>query len=565
MHNIAPVDTSAETSAESTSGIHTVQIALTIAAVVCGLIALAALATIIGSWVWIACAAAAIAVGLGFGPDRRGVLVLALIPATLLTNSALVPHGGRYVPAVTVIGALFVASRADLPQVIARARSLSPLLRWLLVAYIAWMAVTTLTSIQRGTSATYVIGSAVTLGLAFLLVPSLRNRSRLVEQILATVSITGVVIVLSGVVLWLLGSFTLYGGHVGLYFITEATLFGHPTGLLSFQDYGPFVGPETTPLGIGLAGSVYLAAHASGRARLLWIGAAAVILLGLLTTYSREGWLIVLIICGALAVFSRGTSPVKRPAVAVAVVMLIVFAGGITSVIGVLGRVDLTTAWYGPSAASVLLNPNPAQRGQSQSPGSTNPSGPVQQRTLSQPCVAEPSSGAAAGSTVQLKGSSSLLARLCLWETGLKAIADRPLFGFGPGTGTQAIIPFFEGLGASSAGATTHQTYLRIGVEMGVPGMLIYIALSGVAVWLAFVCLRSRRDRPENILAASVLAISVAELTDTLLFGGLSFPGFWLAMSVGLLATPSALAQEVRTTEPVLIGRPAPASPGMVS
>ena len=57
---------------------------------------------------------------------------------------------------------------------------------------------------------------------------------------------------------------------------------------------------------------------------------------------------------------------------------------------------------------------------------------------------------------------------------------------------------------------------------------------------MAIGCLRARQDRAQNILAASILAISVAELTDTLLFGGLSFPGFWLAMCVGLLAVRPA-------------------------
>lgn len=139
---------------------------------------------------------------------------------------------------------------------------------------------------------------------------------------------------------------------------------------------------------------------------------------------------------------------------------------------------------------------------------------------------------------MELKGSSSLLARLCLWETALRAIAHRPLTGFGPGTGADAIIPYFYGKSAGLSGASTHDTYLRVGVEMGLPGLLVYLALSSLAAWMAFGWLRAGVLRPEVVLAAGVLAITVAELTDALLFGGLSFPGFWLAMSVGLLARP---------------------------
>src|SRR5207245_2251803 len=253
--------------------------------------------------------------------------------------------------------ALLIASRAEWPGLVSRIRALPPALLWLLLAYVAWMGVTTLSSTQRGTSATYVFGSAVTLGVAFLVIPSLANRWDLVRQIVATVFV------------------------------------------------------------------------------------------GVLSTFSCEGWLIVLIVCGALAVFGRRGSPMARPMIAVALVMLVVFAAGITNVIGVNGRLDLTAAWYGPNASSVLLNPNPGNRGEAQTQGSTSPGGGTpSQRSLSQPCVAVEASGTSSGTSVQLKGTSSLFARLCLWEAAARAIAHRPLFGFGPGTGTQAIVPYFNGL-----------------------------------------------------------------------------------------------------------------------
>ena len=137
---------------------------------------------------------------------------------------------------------------------------------------------------------------------------------------------------------------------------------------------------------------------------------------------------------------------------------------------------------------------------------------------------------------MELKGSSSLLARLCLRETAVRAIAYRPLVGFGPGTGADAIVPYFYGKTAGVSGASSHDTYLRVGVEMGVPGLIVYLVLSGLAAWYAMRWLQAGPQRAEAVLAAGVLAITVAELTDALLFGGLSFPGFWLAMSVGILA-----------------------------
>jgi len=533
---------------------------LAMAGVVVVLLALAALGYPLGANKGMVVTAAVGAVaGLFVKPEWRRILVLSLIPATLMTNSDVVPHDGRYIPSLVVLAALIVSSRKDIPNLLAQARALPTWLLRLLVAYVVWMAVTAIFSTQRGTSATYVVGSIVTIGVAFLVIPALPRRMRLVEELIATLVVTSLVIILSGLLFALAGSIHLFGNNIGLYFVTEATLFGHPTGLIFLQDYGPFIGPETTPLSLGLVGSLYFATKTSGRARIAWAAAGVVILLGLLSTFSREGWLIVVITCLAVAIPSRTASRIARPALATGLVMLVFFAAGITNVLGVNGRIDLTTSWYGPAAASVLLNPNPATHGQAQptTPAPTsNPTPGV--RTLLAPCVAVQASGTASGPTVQLKGYSSLLARLCLWEAAARAIVHRPLFGFGPGTGTDAIVPFFYGQGAGLVGASTHDTYLRVGVEMGLPGLAIYLALSAIAAWLALACLRAGKG-PEVVLAASILAITVAELTDTLLFGGLSFPGFWLAMALGLLATRSAREQPARATEPRAAAQPRPA------
>src|SRR5438105_6859012 len=172
-HTIAPVDSSHP----GTTTRQAALIALGVTIFVAGLIVLAGLASVLGTKVWVLSVVMAVAVGWFVKPAQRNALVLTLIPATLLTNSAVVPHSGRYVPAITVIGALLIASRADLPSLVSRIRAVPPALLWLLVAYVAWMGVTTLTSTQKGTSLTYIFGSLVTLGIAFLVIPSLANRS----------------------------------------------------------------------------------------------------------------------------------------------------------------------------------------------------------------------------------------------------------------------------------------------------------------------------------------------------------------------------------------------------
>src|SRR3989338_690311 len=66
--------------------------------------------------------------------------------------------------------------------------------------------------------------------------------------------------------------------------------------------------------------------------------------------------------------------------------------------------------------------------------------------------------------------------RLQIWKAALGTIAERPVFGVGPGNFSVAL---GEDIGASRKGASAHNLYLDIASEMGVPGLLLFLLLIG--------------------------------------------------------------------------------------
>jgi putative inorganic carbon (HCO3(-)) transporter len=71
-------------------------------------------------------------------------------------------------------------------------------------------------------------------------------------------------------------------------------------------------------------------------------------------------------------------------------------------------------------------------------------------------------------------------ARRATWKAALRMIADHPLVGIGPGS-FEAVVTRYEDPDAVFENLA-HNTYLELGAELGIPVMLIYIAL-GIATF----------------------------------------------------------------------------------
>lgn len=153
-------------------------------------------------------------------------------------------------------------------------------------------------------------------------------------------------------------------------------------------------------------------------------------------------------------------------------------------------------------------------------------------------------------------------ARLELWSRALYAISDFPFTGIGIGTFERVIpllYPYFL-ISPDTAIPHAHNLLLQVAVDLGIPGLIAYLALYLSACAIAAQAL-SRPDLPlARALAAgslgSFLALFVHGLVDAAIWGARTGPLPWvivaLAVQVGLQATaPSPDEEDILLEETV--------------
>ena len=140
-----------------------------------------------------------------------------------------------------------------------------------------------------------------------------------------------------------------------------------------------------------------------------------------------------------------------------------------------------------------------------------------------------------------------------LWRASIDAIRDRPLTGYGPGTNPGAIAPYLTDGATIYRGLLSHNTWLRTGVELGIPGLVVLVG--GILASTLAMLRRLRITRPQSdwamrlALFAMTLGILAAQAFASFILGGLSFPSFAWVLSVGLLVSvPLALTWPVRAS-----------------
>lgn len=148
-----------------------------------------------------------------------------------------------------------------------------------------------------------------------------------------------------------------------------------------------------------------------------------------------------------------------------------------------------------------------------------------------------------------MTSSISLEGRVEIWSRALYAIQDFPFTGCGLGAFRRVVhilYPLFV-VGPDSDVAHAHNVFLQVALDLGLPGLVAYLALVGTAAWA---CWRAARlpGTPNAWLAAglvgSLAAFHTYGLTDTIALGAKPGFAFWLVL--GLAA---AVWQVVRTEE----------------
>jgi O-antigen ligase len=124
--------------------------------------------------------------------------------------------------------------------------------------------------------------------------------------------------------------------------------------------------------------------------------------------------------------------------------------------------------------------------------------------------------------------------RMAMWHAALNAVRDYPLTGLGMNlyrNGTVRArypVPTYENRVLPHA----HNEYLQIAADLGIPGLLVFIALYGVAGWMAWRCWRSG-DVPARVVAVAaaggLLAHGIYGLGDAItLWDRFAFVFWWL-------------------------------------
>ncbi len=114
----------------------------------------------------------------------------------------------------------------------------------------------------------------------------------------------------------------------------------------------------------------------------------------------------------------------------------------------------------------------------------------------------------------------TLQGRQQIWARSLYALNDFPLTGLGLGAYEETIALFYPFLQADTMGAipNAHQHWLQISLDLGLPGLIIYVALQlNLLVMVAVVLRQTESDRGQTLIIGAAGALATAYVSG--LFG----------------------------------------------
>ena len=130
-------------------------------------------------------------------------------------------------------------------------------------------------------------------------------------------------------------------------------------------------------------------------------------------------------------------------------------------------------------------------------------------------------------------GDSSSVMRLALWASTEKMVMVHPVFGWGWGL-YWFYYPQFDYL-LQTAGLKVfhaHNTYLHYAAEIGIVGLVIFLAILTLAIYYSFRCSRDNRYCEYRYLTAVFIAFAVLSMTDHILFNTRMSILFWLFLGI---------------------------------
>lgn len=431
------------------------------------------------------------------------VLVTGFLVSSALVPSGLVTESTHYMPVAVTGGALALrvaldARRYGLP-------ALPPMPIVIAVGlYLAWATIATVTSIDHQVSVVYLVGMVAVCALAFWVIPAGLSQRPDRARLLVALGVLGVMVALSVYLVSIAGKLTLFGRLIGLYQVVDLTIGGKATGVHFGYSSGVFLAP-LEPSVLMVIGIVALLGWSSARpvrdVRLAWF-AIIFMIPAILLTLDRSAWLAATVGAGTFAALAY----TARLRVGAGVFVFVFFAACFLLVFG---------NYIGAN-------------------------------TVPNACTANCT---AASDETPIRGGTGISGRDYLWRASVDGIKHRPILGYGPGNDVQAIEPYLSSdakqAGYNLAGLTSHSTWFRTAVEMGIPGLLFLIA-TGLAVAWVFVrrslSARALPDATVIALGAAACGLLPAMTFETFLLGGVTFSSLFLTVAAGLTAGPRSSA-----------------------
>jgi exopolysaccharide production protein ExoQ len=112
---------------------------------------------------------------------------------------------------------------------------------------------------------------------------------------------------------------------------------------------------------------------------------------------------------------------------------------------------------------------------------------------------------------------ATLTGRVLLWEYAMNSIAEQPVFGVGyqafwqqGNTGAEQL--WFYSYIPNRTGYHFHNTFLQIGVDLGLVGLLVFLGIFGVAMTRIVVGLCNARPAAEHMFAITIFIFFLLRL-----------------------------------------------------
>jgi putative inorganic carbon (HCO3(-)) transporter len=146
-------------------------------------------------------------------------------------------------------------------------------------------------------------------------------------------------------------------------------------------------------------------------------------------------------------------------------------------------------------------------------------------------------------------GEMSLAGRIEIWNRALYAIQDFPFTGCGLGTFRRVVHILYPLFLASPDFdiAHAHNIFLQTTLDLGLPGLIAYLALLGIAMATCWRCARHGGPLVRATalgLAAGLVGLHVYGLADAVALGSKPGVAFWFAL--GLIAALPRVAEQER-------------------